>query len=49
MEQYDQYQGEFRIEKGFVKLEQIQDWCVCNPQKPKGADHVMYTVFGMDR
>ena len=49
MDQFDQYNGEFRIEKGFVKLELIQDWCVCNPQKPKSSDHVVYTVFGVDR
>ena len=30
-------------------MELIQDWCVCNPQKPKNTDHVVYTVFGMDR
>jgi len=33
-EQLEQYEGEFRIEKGFTKLELIKDWCVCNPQKP---------------
>jgi len=48
-EQYEQYEGEFRIEKGFTRLEHIRDWCVCNPQKPKGADHVVYTVMGSDR
>ena len=30
-DQLEQYEGEFRIEKGFTKLELIKDWCVCNP------------------
>ena len=48
-ENYQSYEGEFRIEKGFVNLEYIKDWCVCNPHKPKGADHVVYTCFGHDK
>lgn len=49
MNQFDQYQGEFRIEKGFMSLERIRDWSVCNPTMPKSQDHVVYTVFGWDR
>ena len=48
-EELEQYEGEFRIEKGFTKLELIRDWCVTNPQKPKGVDHIVYTVIGHDR
>ena len=48
-QELEQYEGEFRIEKGFIGIEHIREWCVTNPQKPKGMDHIVYTVIGYDR
>ena len=49
MEQYQEIEGEFKIERGFAGMDKAQAFQVCNPHKPRGADFYQYTVFGVDR
>ena len=41
--------GEFKIERGFLTLDQVAIWSVINPEKSKHGDFIVYTVLGMDR
>ena len=41
--------GEFKIERGFMTLDQVAIWSVINPKKSSKGDHIVYTVMGYDR
>ena len=41
--------GEFKIERGFMTLDQVAIWSVINPAMSKNKDFTVYTVLGMDR
>ena len=46
---FEQMAGEFKIERGFMTLDQVAIWSVVNPQKSPKGDYIVYTVLGMDR
>ena len=41
--------GEFKIERGFMTLDQVAIWSVINPKKSSQGDYIVYTVLGYDR
>ena len=41
--------GEFKIERGFMTLDQVSIWSVINPHQPHKSDYTVYTMLGMDR
>ena len=46
---FEQMEGEFKIERGFMTLDQVAIWSVVNPNKSGAGDYIVYTVLGMDR
>lgn len=48
-DQFEMMAGEFKIERGFMTLDQVSIWSVINPLKHKSGDYTVYTVLGMDR
>jgi hypothetical protein len=42
------YRSQLSINKSFASNEFAQKFCVCNPRKVQGGDHIVYTIFGED-
>jgi hypothetical protein len=42
------YGSQLSMNKPFASNDFAAKFCVCNPRKAQGGDHIVYSVFGFD-
>ena len=49
MDNFNQMNGEFKIERGFSGMDRAQYFQVFNPEKAQNSDHIQYSCVGICR